>query len=92
MHEKSCGRRVAVCSGRAIAFDGRKAQQHELSVAFDRFDLTAGKMLFKRSGIIDEICFSEPNRHDFSADDRAPQASRYCFDFGKFRHEGSETK
>ena len=87
VHEKRSRFSVAICWNRAVTIDRRKPQQHKFSVALDGVDLPAGKMLLERDWIIDEIRFAEPHRHDSSANDGPPQASRYCFDFGKFRHK-----
>jgi hypothetical protein len=92
VHEERSRRSVAVCCRRIVPIDRRQPQQHKFSIALDGVDLPAGKMLLERSGIVNEIRFPEPHGYYSSADNRAPQASRYRFDFGKFRHKGSQTK
>ena len=92
MHEQRSRRSVAICNSRVNPVDRRKPQQHKFSVALDGLDLPTGKMLFEGNGIVNEIRFAQPHRHDSSADDGTPQPSRYCFDFGKFRHKGIANK
>src|ERR1700722_20722428 len=49
-------------------------------------------MLLERGRVIDEIRFPEADGYYSPAHDRSPQASRYCFDFRKFWHEGIRNK
>ena len=92
MHEQRGRRRIAVRGGRTSAARGRKSQQHELAVALNGFDLPAWKMLFEGRRVIDEIRFPEPYGQNPPPHNRSPQASRYCFDFRKFWHEGITIK
>jgi len=92
MHEQRGRSRIAVRRGRTSAARGRKPQQHELAVALNGFDLPAGKMLFEGRRVIDEIRFPEPHGENPPPHNRSPQASRYCFDFRKFWHEGITIK
>src|SRR5580698_5473988 len=92
VHEKRGRSRITVRHREPNAADRRETQQHELAITLDGFDLPAGEMLLKRSRVIDKIGFAQPYGQNPAAHNRAPQASRYCFDFGKFWHEGISNK
>jgi len=92
MHEKSGGQRIAVCKGTTDPIHRREPEQHELAVAFDGFDLSTWQMLLESGWVIDKIRLPKPHGQNPPAQNRSPQTPRYCFDFGKFRHEGSRTK
>lgn len=49
-------------------------------------------MFLERRWIIDKIRFPQPYGKNPPAQQRPPQAPRYCFDFRKFRHEGTAIK
>jgi hypothetical protein len=61
-------------------------------VAVNGFDLSPWQMLLEGRGVVDEVGFSEAHGDNSTAYDCSPQATRYCFDFGKFRHKGPQTK
>src|SRR5580692_4406254 len=92
MHEQCGGTSVPVFCRRDSGIDLRKPQKHEFSVALHGFDLPSRQMLLERGRVIDEIRFPEADGNNSPAHDRSPQASRYCFDFRKFRHEGIANK
>ncbi len=92
MHEQRGRRGLTVCGRTASAVRRREPQQHELAITLNGFDLPAGKMLFEGRRVVDKIRFPEPHGQNAPAHDRSPQASRYCFDFRKFRHEGITIK
>jgi hypothetical protein len=92
MHEKSGGQSVAVCNRMTDAIHRREPEQHELAVAFNGFDLSTWQMLLESGWVVDKIRLPEPHGQNPPAENGPAQAARYCLDFGKFRHEGSQTK
>jgi len=81
MNEQCSGNRVAI-RNRSAGSNGRKPQQHELSIAFNGLDLPTRQMLLQRDRVIDKIRFPQPHREYTASNDRAPQTACYCFDFG----------
>jgi len=91
MHEQRSRRRVSICRRAGVSIHRREPQQHELAVTLDRFDLAPRQVLLQRGRIVDKIRFAQRDGNNPAAENCLPQSACYRFDFGKFRHQLTNT-
>jgi len=89
VNQKGRGRCVSILRPFFLLPGGGESEQHEFSVALDRFDLSSGKMLLKRRRIIDKVSFAQHDGQNAAADDALLQSARDGLDLGEFRHSSS---